>query len=213
MGQSRRFDDVPVTSALPLIVDLRRKDRHVRNVPNGEIALLCPITSSARPWGLGHRTHFTSAPAFSSFRQPRLPQRVVHLLDEFGREAVHAIVGISLADREIRPELQELRDFRLGIIQPTEERQRICRVEMAKPESLEIGVPKILQRLLIFAPPPVPFRRPVPPGIGGVGELVEPASRMALSAIAEPSSQSPMKARLIPKPPRYGSFELSDRAF
>jgi hypothetical protein len=30
LGQSRRFDDVPVTSALPLITDLRRKDRHVR---------------------------------------------------------------------------------------------------------------------------------------------------------------------------------------
>jgi hypothetical protein len=32
-GQSRRFNDVRATSALPLITDLRRKDRHVRFVP------------------------------------------------------------------------------------------------------------------------------------------------------------------------------------
>lgn len=36
-GQSRRFDIVRVTSALPLIADLRRKDRHVRLVPNSEV--------------------------------------------------------------------------------------------------------------------------------------------------------------------------------
>src|SRR6478735_8179463 len=126
-------------------------------------------TRPSRPKAIGHRARLTSAPAFSSFRQPRLPQRVVHLFDVFGREAVHAIEGISLADREVRPQLQELRDFCLRIIQPTEERQRICRVEMAKPESVEISVPKMLQRLLIFAPPPVPFRRPVPPGKRGVG--------------------------------------------
>src|SRR6185312_10161959 len=95
------------------------------------------------------------------------------------------------------------------IVQPTEERQRICRVEMAKPESVEISVPKILQRLLIFAPPPVPFRR----RYHQVKEELGPARRMAFSAIAEPSSQSPMKARLIPKPPSDGSFELSARAF
>jgi hypothetical protein len=35
--QSRRFDDVPITSALPLITDLRRKYRHVRNVPTTDI--------------------------------------------------------------------------------------------------------------------------------------------------------------------------------
>jgi hypothetical protein len=33
LGQSRRFDDVRATSALPLITDLRQKDRHVRFVP------------------------------------------------------------------------------------------------------------------------------------------------------------------------------------
>jgi hypothetical protein len=37
MGQSRRFDDVRATSALPLITDLRRKDRHVRFVPQAEM--------------------------------------------------------------------------------------------------------------------------------------------------------------------------------
>jgi len=36
-GQSRRFNDVRVTSALPLIADLRRKDRHVRKVPNSDV--------------------------------------------------------------------------------------------------------------------------------------------------------------------------------
>jgi hypothetical protein len=36
LGQSRRFNDVPVTSALPLIADLRRKDRHVRKVPEAD---------------------------------------------------------------------------------------------------------------------------------------------------------------------------------
>src|SRR5712664_2367739 len=38
VGHSRRFDDVPVTSALPLVTDLRRKYRHVRNVPTTEVA-------------------------------------------------------------------------------------------------------------------------------------------------------------------------------
>ena len=37
-GQSRRFDDVRATSALPLITDLRQKDRHVRFVPLNETA-------------------------------------------------------------------------------------------------------------------------------------------------------------------------------
>jgi hypothetical protein len=37
VGQSRRFDDVRVTSALPLIADLRLKDRHVRLVPETDI--------------------------------------------------------------------------------------------------------------------------------------------------------------------------------
>ena len=32
-GQSRRFGDARMTSALPLIAEIRRKDRHVRNVP------------------------------------------------------------------------------------------------------------------------------------------------------------------------------------
>jgi hypothetical protein len=38
LGQSRRFNDVRVTSALPLIADLCRKDRHVRKVPMNEPA-------------------------------------------------------------------------------------------------------------------------------------------------------------------------------
>src|SRR5258705_13992491 len=37
-GHSRRFGYVRVTSALPLIADLRQKDRHVRNVPTTEVA-------------------------------------------------------------------------------------------------------------------------------------------------------------------------------
>ena len=37
LDQTRRFDDVPVTSALPLITDLRRKDRRVRNVPGPDL--------------------------------------------------------------------------------------------------------------------------------------------------------------------------------
>jgi hypothetical protein len=35
-GQSRWSEDVRVTSALPLITDLRRQERHVRNVPRRE---------------------------------------------------------------------------------------------------------------------------------------------------------------------------------
>ena len=37
-GQSRRFGDVRVTSALPLIADVRRENREVRKVPNLEVA-------------------------------------------------------------------------------------------------------------------------------------------------------------------------------
>jgi hypothetical protein len=37
VGQTRPFRDVPVTSALALIADLRQKDRQVRKVPNSEI--------------------------------------------------------------------------------------------------------------------------------------------------------------------------------
>src|SRR6266849_4028969 len=47
-GQSRRFNDVRVTSALPLIADLRRKDRHVRKVPLTEVVQFHSITLSAR---------------------------------------------------------------------------------------------------------------------------------------------------------------------
>ena len=36
-GHSRRFGYVRVTSALPLIADLRQKDRHVRKVPTADI--------------------------------------------------------------------------------------------------------------------------------------------------------------------------------
>ncbi len=40
MGQSRQFGDVRVTSALPLIADLRQKKRYVRNVPVSDFARL-----------------------------------------------------------------------------------------------------------------------------------------------------------------------------
>ena len=40
LGHSRQFVDVRVTSALPLIADLRQKDRHVRNVPLAVVAAL-----------------------------------------------------------------------------------------------------------------------------------------------------------------------------
>jgi hypothetical protein len=37
MGQSRRFGDVSVTSALPAEADIHRKGRHVSNVPRVDI--------------------------------------------------------------------------------------------------------------------------------------------------------------------------------
>jgi hypothetical protein len=38
-GQSRRFDDVRATSALPLIADLPRNDRRFRKVPNSDVGV------------------------------------------------------------------------------------------------------------------------------------------------------------------------------
>jgi len=38
-GQSRRFDGQPATSALPLIADVGRKDRHVSKVPTADIRM------------------------------------------------------------------------------------------------------------------------------------------------------------------------------
>jgi hypothetical protein len=49
LGLSRRFDDVPVTSALPLTADLRREDRHVRNVPKPELARLGGLSFLSNP--------------------------------------------------------------------------------------------------------------------------------------------------------------------
>jgi hypothetical protein len=46
-GQSRRFDDVRATSALPLIADLCQMDQHVRNVPTAEA--LVTERSAPRP--------------------------------------------------------------------------------------------------------------------------------------------------------------------
>jgi hypothetical protein len=37
LGQSRRFGDVRVTSALPLKADIHRKVRHVSKVPQAEV--------------------------------------------------------------------------------------------------------------------------------------------------------------------------------
>ena len=47
-GQSRRFDDVRATSALPLIADVRCEDQQVRKVPKTEVAY--SITSWASTW-------------------------------------------------------------------------------------------------------------------------------------------------------------------
>jgi hypothetical protein len=54
MGQSRRFDDVRATSALPLIADVRREDQQVRKVPEAET-----FPSSEEVWAL---TKGTSSP-------------------------------------------------------------------------------------------------------------------------------------------------------
>ena len=43
LGQSRRFGDARTTSALPLIADIRRKDRHVRNVPQASAKFTAAI--------------------------------------------------------------------------------------------------------------------------------------------------------------------------
>jgi len=51
MGQSRRFDDVRATSALPLIADVRCEDQHVRKVPEGDMGgprLYLPIIALSR---------------------------------------------------------------------------------------------------------------------------------------------------------------------
>jgi hypothetical protein len=37
LGQTRRFDDVRVTSAFPLIADVRQKARQIRNVPRSDM--------------------------------------------------------------------------------------------------------------------------------------------------------------------------------
>ena len=61
--------------------------------------------------------------ALPLFRQSSLSQCAVHPLNVVGREAEHAIIGIGLADREIWPQPLKLSDLRLGVIEPTEERQ------------------------------------------------------------------------------------------
>jgi hypothetical protein len=37
-GQTRRFDDAPITSDLPLLADLLRSIRHFSSVPMGDMA-------------------------------------------------------------------------------------------------------------------------------------------------------------------------------
>jgi hypothetical protein len=39
VGQTRRFDDAPITSVLPLLADLLGSIRHVSNVPLPEVAV------------------------------------------------------------------------------------------------------------------------------------------------------------------------------
>ena len=68
--------------------------------------------------------------------------------------------GVSLADREIWPVLQKLCDQRLGVIDPTEEWQRISLAELANAETINIGITEILERLLVLAPPPMACRWP-----------------------------------------------------
>ncbi len=52
-GQSRRFGDVRVTSALPLKADIHRKVRYVSKVPIGDVArLLRPKVSARKPKSL-----------------------------------------------------------------------------------------------------------------------------------------------------------------
>jgi hypothetical protein len=61
LGQSRRFGDVRVTSALPLKADIHRKVRHVSKVPIPEVA-----ASFDHLVGAGERT--------GSSRHPRFPK-------------------------------------------------------------------------------------------------------------------------------------------
>src|SRR5258706_1489748 len=53
LGQSRRFDDVRVTSAFPPIATKERTSRDVSNVPEADITSLHSITSSARASSVG----------------------------------------------------------------------------------------------------------------------------------------------------------------
>src|SRR6516164_318267 len=108
-------------------------------------------------------------PALRSFRQSSLPQRAVHPVDIFGRKTVHAMNGVGLADRKIWPVLQKLCNQRLGVIDPTEERQRISLAELANAETINIGITEILERLLVLAPPPMACRSPQPPSVRGIG--------------------------------------------
>jgi hypothetical protein len=50
LGQSRRFGDVRVTSAFPLIADVRQRGRQVRKVPKSDIDARYSTTWSRKSW-------------------------------------------------------------------------------------------------------------------------------------------------------------------
>jgi hypothetical protein len=70
-GHSRQFDDVHVTSALPLIADVGRKDRHVRFAPKPEVA-----SSLRRHWHGKKTAGFqTNVPVHPGARRSRRGRR------------------------------------------------------------------------------------------------------------------------------------------
>jgi hypothetical protein len=137
-----------------------------RLLPAQAQALMSALFSEADieavfPFCLGPQTEV--ALGHPSFWHPSLSKRAIHFLDVFGSEAIQASKGSILAEREFRPQLQQLCDFYLCIIEPTKKRQCISLNEMADPKSFHISVSKILQCVLIFTPPEVASTWCVPP--------------------------------------------------
>src|SRR6478735_2078572 len=97
-------------------------------------------------------------------RQPGGSKGAPHLLAIGRAEAPHPVIGISLADGELRLHLQQRSDMRSRFIDLAEERQRVCQLEMTEPELLDERLPKCVQGQRIFAAEPVPLcGRPPPP--------------------------------------------------
>jgi hypothetical protein len=78
VGQTRRFDDVRVTSAFPLIADVRQKARQVRNVPISEV-------NDPFDHLVGVRQHAGGTVMPSAFAVLRLITKVSLLASSIGR--------------------------------------------------------------------------------------------------------------------------------